>query len=124
MKNRIKELREKMGISQEKLALGAEPPTTKAQISKLEKGDRKLTVQWAIRLSVPLECHWTELVGEEHDLLSPDEKLLILLYRSLTQDDQKRLQRLGEALADFSRSDEDGEEDGAFRPRQGVILMG
>ena len=52
MENRIKELREERNLSQYDLAERAE--TTAQQIGRLEKGTRKLTVEWLTRLSKAL----------------------------------------------------------------------
>lgn len=52
MENRIKELREERNLSQYELAERAN--TTAQQIGRLEKGTRKLTVEWLTRLSKAL----------------------------------------------------------------------
>lgn len=54
MSNRIKELRERRGLTQEKLAEVAQ--TTRSQIVKLERGERRLTVDWMRRLAPFLDC--------------------------------------------------------------------
>ena len=54
MTNRIKELREGRGFSQERLAELAH--TTRSQIVKLERGERRLTVDWMRRLAPALDC--------------------------------------------------------------------
>ena len=50
--NMIKELREKLGMSQANLAEAIR--TSQPQIKRLESGERKLTKEWAERLSGPL----------------------------------------------------------------------
>lgn len=52
--NRIREWRQKRGWSLQQLAEASD--TTRAQIDKLERGERRLTVDWMIRLAKPLEC--------------------------------------------------------------------
>lgn len=52
--NRIKEFRRARGLTMQQLADAA--GTSKGQIDKLEKGARRLTVDWMVRLSKPLEC--------------------------------------------------------------------
>ncbi len=47
--NKIAEIRG--GLSLEKVALACEPPTTPKQISRLEKGERRLTTDWMERLA-------------------------------------------------------------------------
>ncbi len=52
--NRIREWRQKRGFSLQQLAEGC--GTTRAQVDKLERGERRLTVDWMIRLAKPLDC--------------------------------------------------------------------
>lgn len=52
--NRIREWRQKRGWSLQQLAEVSD--TTRAQIDKLERGERRLTVDWMVRLAKPLEC--------------------------------------------------------------------
>lgn len=52
--NRIREWRQKRGWSLQQLA--EESGTTRAQIDKLERGERRLTVDWMVRLAKPLAC--------------------------------------------------------------------
>ena len=49
--NRIRELREALGWSQTDLALKLVPKTSQPQIDRLEKADRRLTVEWMNRLA-------------------------------------------------------------------------
>lgn len=62
----IKDLREKLGISQQQLADAA--GTSQPQIKRLESGERKLTKEWAERLCGPLR------VPAETLLFGPSEK--------------------------------------------------
>lgn len=66
---KLREIREDRGLTQAQLAERAN--TSQAQIDRLEKGERKLTVEWAKRLADPLQCHWTEVLGE--DLPTPPD---------------------------------------------------
>ena len=61
MNNRIRELRLAAGLSQE--ALGEYVGGTKAQISKLERGDRQLTQQWMERIAKALTCDVGDLLN-------------------------------------------------------------
>jgi phage repressor protein C with HTH and peptisase S24 domain/DNA-binding XRE family transcriptional regulator len=54
-------LRERAGLSLEGLAKAA--GTTRQQLFKLEKGDRKLTKEWAERLAPHLNASWIEVMG-------------------------------------------------------------
>ncbi|MCZ4279782.1 LexA family transcriptional regulator [Kiloniella laminariae] len=60
MDNRIKELRLAKGLTLQQVADKA--GTTKAQVMKLEKGDRRLTDLWMVRLSIALACDPKELM--------------------------------------------------------------
>jgi transcriptional regulator with XRE-family HTH domain len=52
MANRLKELRVKAGLTQDQLAEAAE--TSGQQISRLERGERKMPPEWMVRLALPL----------------------------------------------------------------------
>jgi len=60
--NRIKDWRLKRGWSMQQLADKAD--TTRSQIDKLERGERRLTVDWMKRLSDPLGCAPAELLPD------------------------------------------------------------
>lgn len=59
MKNRIKALREAQGLSQ--AALAERMGTSAAQVNRLEKGQRKLTVPWLLRLGAALDASADEI---------------------------------------------------------------
>ena len=69
MSNRIQEFRTARGWSLQKLADAV--GTSKSQIDKLEKGLRRLTVDWMVRLARPLGCDPRELMMPE-----PQERLM------------------------------------------------
>lgn len=90
VKNRIKAIREARGWSLETLAACAD--TTNQQISLLEAGKRRLTVDWLLRLGEALDCHPWELVA--HSLPEPPETHEIILldgFRGLPGDQQQAL---------------------------------
>jgi phage repressor protein C with HTH and peptisase S24 domain len=60
MQNRIRELRLKAGLSMQALADRA--GTSAPQINKLEKGERRLTVDWMVRIGKALGVDPTELL--------------------------------------------------------------
>ena len=60
--NRIRELRQRLDMSQSDLA--AALGTSNQNISKLERGMTQLTESWMKRLAKPLGVHWTEIVAE------------------------------------------------------------
>jgi phage repressor protein C with HTH and peptisase S24 domain len=57
---RLKELRERAGLSMQ--ALAARAGTSAPQINKLEKGERRLTLDWMVRLSRGLGVDLAELL--------------------------------------------------------------
>ena len=87
MTNRIRELREARGLSLE--ALAGLVGTTNQQISHLEAGRRRLTVDWLHRLGAALSCHPWALVAEESThytsgKVGPQETLLLEAFRRLS----------------------------------------
>lgn len=60
--NRIRELRVKAGLTLEALATAA--GTSNQQISRLESGQRKLTLDWMVRLAPILEVEPKDLIGD------------------------------------------------------------
>ena len=99
MGNRLNEIRLDRRLSLEQLANRVVPPTTKAQISRLEKGDRKLTREWADRLAVALGCNWAELMGADVPQLSPDEIALLENYRGMSEPTRQTFRSLSDTLA-------------------------
>jgi phage repressor protein C with HTH and peptisase S24 domain len=58
--NRIRELRERQHMTQEELA--AAIGTSKMQVSRLERGERRLTQSWMERIAQALQIHPAELL--------------------------------------------------------------
>jgi transcriptional regulator with XRE-family HTH domain len=84
MANRIKELREKRGLTLQQVADVA--GTTIQQIGRLENGKRRLTEDWMRRIAPALDVHPAALLlefSEGHHSLeeSVDEALLIEAWR-------------------------------------------
>lgn len=68
MKNNIRKLRSERGLTLEQLADAVN--TNAAMIQKLEVGERRLTHQWMIRISGPLNCSPEELISNgAHSML-------------------------------------------------------
>ena len=97
MNNRIRVLREARNLSLEGLA--AKAGTTNQQISLLEAGKRRLTVDWLLRLSQALTCHPWELVAENlpQPVRSRDIRLLDRC-REMTETQQDALLQFLEML--------------------------
>lgn len=71
--NRIREWRERRGLSMQALADRAS--TGKSQVDKLERGERRLTMDWMVRLSVALDCAPAELLPESCAGPSPERRM-------------------------------------------------
>lgn len=86
MPNRIRFWRQQKGWTLQQLADAA--GTTRAQIDKLERGTRRLTVDWMVRLAAPLGCDPRSLMAMtglaetvQHPLTVPALPLLALRLR-------------------------------------------
>ena len=67
----IKAARKSRGLSLEKLAARCDPPTSYQQLSRLEKGDRSLSIDWIERIATALGMDPLQLiVGRE--VLAPE----------------------------------------------------
>ena len=88
--NRVREWRQRKGLSIEELARRSR--TTASQISKLERGERRLTVEWMTRLAKGLGCRREDLLPDETEAsarhvpgLPLDRELLRRMARALTR---------------------------------------
>lgn len=63
IKNRVRELRTKSGLTTEEIANRA--GTSQPQIFRLEKGERDMTLEWMDRLSKALNCRPYEILPLE-----------------------------------------------------------
>jgi transcriptional regulator with XRE-family HTH domain len=96
--NRIRVLREARGLSLEELA--AEVGTTNQQISLLENGKRRLTVEWLVRLSKALTCHpWELVAGNLPQPMRPTDIRLLERFRGLAEPQQDALLQFLETLS-------------------------
>lgn len=98
MDNLIRVLREARGLSLDELAAGT--GTTNQQISLLENGKRRLTVEWLIRLSKALACHpWELVAGNLPEPLRPRDIRLLDRFRGLGEHQQDALLQFLETLS-------------------------
>jgi len=101
--NQLRRLREARGLSLEALARKA--GTTNPQISHLELGRRRLTVDWLLRLASALQCHPWEIVEEAaRPVLGPEEAELLSRFRGLEPPRQA-------ALLQFLRLQDEASDD-------------
>jgi transcriptional regulator with XRE-family HTH domain len=94
--NRIQEWRKRRELSQEQLANAVN--TTKAQISKLEKGDRQLTETWMKRLASVLGCMPHELMIEPIPPAGSKKEELLKIFDQLGDKEQEIYLSMGEAF--------------------------
>src|SRR5690349_7928482 len=90
-------MREARALSLEELA--ARIGTTNQQISLLETGKRRLTVDWLRKLGQALKCHPWALVGEElPESMGPIEMRLLEAFRQLGKEHRKALMLLATSI--------------------------
>lgn len=94
--NRIREIRDAKGLTLEQVAEGA--GTSNQQISKLEKGGRRLDLEWMARVSRGLGCDPWELLPPSLSV-PPDARELARYYLMLNEDDRKAVRHLAQRLA-------------------------
>jgi len=91
--NRIRAYREAKGLSLDQLASLA--GTSNQQISNLETGKRRLTVDWLRALSKALGCHPWSLVGDELPArLMPNDVQVLGMFRELKSGQQDAVLQL------------------------------
>lgn len=93
MENRISQLRRAQGLTLQQLA--DRVGTTNQQISHLEKGRRKLTIDWIERLAAALACQPFEILSaplrgitSSGEMLTERERDLIAVFRKLDTPEQ------------------------------------
>lgn len=101
MGNNIRKFRRARGWSLNELA--DKVGTTNQQISHLELGKRRLTVDWLMRVADALGCRPTDLAAIDSQVNKREEQLLDL-FRSLTPRRQKQVIDLAASLADLKPS--------------------
>jgi len=90
MQNNIRRVRLSQGLSLEKVAKAV--GTTKGQIQKLEKGERRLTLGWMTRLARALNVSVAELLPRGEEIVDDnayDNEILQIL--GLLNEKDKRL---------------------------------
>jgi transcriptional regulator with XRE-family HTH domain len=98
IKNYIRQMREKRGMSQE--ALAERLNTFNQQISHLELGKRRLTWEWMVRISEVLECHPLDLVDHPSPSVAREERHLLDAYRALTPSQRDTIVKMATTLAE------------------------
>jgi transcriptional regulator with XRE-family HTH domain len=98
MQNRIGVLRRERGLSLAALAKAA--GTTKAQIQKLERGDRRLSLDWMERLANALQVKPSDLLPEsavscQH---GPEEREILEIVSKLPEGERVTVVRMAVEL--------------------------
>lgn len=104
--NRIRELREAIGMSQAELArcIHVTPPA----LQKVEVGSRGLDQQWMRRIAPALGVSPAELLPEEDNPWNPktdDERELIVNYRQADDPDREKLKLVADVVLGFKHRD-------------------
>lgn len=85
IRDNIKRLRERRGMSRPQFGARLNPPTSGQQIEKLEKGQRALTVDWIERIAVALDVDPAALVAGESGEFSLTPQVADEVSRSLAR---------------------------------------
>lgn len=100
--NQIRAFREAQELSLESLA--ALVGTTNQQISLLEAGKRRLTVEWLLRLAKALSCHpWALVADDLPKQMRPEDLRLLERFRRMTGTQQAELLRFLETIVPATR---------------------
>jgi transcriptional regulator with XRE-family HTH domain len=96
--NRIRELREEIGMSQAELARRAN--THPSALNKVESGARGLDQDWMRRLAPLLGCAPADLLPDldNPDRLGDEERALVMLFRSANAVQRKQIFALIQTL--------------------------
>ncbi|MCF8479908.1 MAG: helix-turn-helix domain-containing protein [Rhodospirillum sp.] len=73
--------------------------TSNQQISHLEKGRRRLSLEWRQRLADALDCHPSDLLVDPYQPRNERERALVELFRGLSEEQQEALLQATFALA-------------------------
>lgn len=108
MKNRIAILRKERGLTL--TALAAAAGTTKSQIQKLERGDRRLSLEWMERLARAMQIKISDLlpVNETGCQHGPAETEILKITRQLPEEDRLVLVQVAKELMGTLRRMEGG----------------
>lgn len=97
--NRIREWRQRREYTLAELA--AEIGTTQTHLSRLELGDRPLTIEWMERIARKLDVHVGDLLRREHNPGLPTDRERRLL--DALRDGGEQAMRTVEAVAEAQR---------------------
>ena len=99
-KNYIKEIRTERGLTLENLAelVG----TSHQQISLLEKGQRRLTWDWILRIADALQCHSSDITDGPATPQTSDERDLLYKFRHMCPEDQHKYIFMAEAFMELN----------------------
>lgn len=105
--NRIRELRDAIGMSQAELARRIH--VTPSALQKVEIGARKLDQEWMRRVAAVLDVSPAEILPVDDNpwMLSEDEKHLLEQYRRSRDEDRDKLRRVADVVLEFRGPDKD-----------------
>jgi transcriptional regulator with XRE-family HTH domain len=96
--NRIRELREALGISQKGLAEMAH--VSPSALNKLEMGSRGLDLEWMRRLAPLLGVSPAELLplSDNPDILNDEEREILTRYRAASSQDREKFDKVADVI--------------------------
>lgn len=97
--NRIRELRQRFGLSQAEL--GRKVGLTQGQVGHLENGHRNLTLEWMKRIAGALGVAVSELLIDEDnpDRLAPAERDVVQAMRLVDEASRRHIRAMATAVA-------------------------
>ena len=98
MNLRLKELRNRRGMSQEDVANALR--IKKSRYGTWERGERMMSLEQAYDCAVVLGCTLNDLVGMSNEALAPDEVDLVSCYRAATPRERQSLLFTAETFRD------------------------
>lgn len=99
MHDRITVLRKERGYTLAEMARRV--GTTKAQIQKLEKGERRLSLEWMTKIAIALDLRVTDLIPLEDTYKDADEQAILDVVNLLPTGDRLALVQFAKELVDL-----------------------
>ena len=108
-RNFVRDRREAAGLTREALArkIGCGVTT----IVQIERGEMRLSDVWIYRIAEGLGCYPADLLDGGPERLTPRDRTVLDIFRTLSPEDQDRFIKLGAVLAQPSTGQRQGNGD-------------
>lgn len=113
--NKIKELRKASGWSLQRLADECRGAATASQISKIERGETRLNVEWMNRISDALQCHPTDLLDGGPPAQNAGVRKVVDKYLGMSERDRETWVRMADAFETETPPPENDDYEGPER---------